>query len=81
VTEALRIDLLQSPTVRLAEPGEVIGALWRMGRDPAAGLPEELAREAHARLNALWHSADPALRAHAERAGRRAAELSEPRMR
>lgn len=45
VTEALRIDLIQSPTVRLAEPGEVIGALWRMGRDPASGLPEDAARE------------------------------------
>jgi eukaryotic-like serine/threonine-protein kinase len=45
VTEALRIDLHQSPTLRLAEPGEVVAALRRIGRDPADGLTAEAARE------------------------------------
>jgi tetratricopeptide (TPR) repeat protein len=45
VTEALRIDLHQSPTLRLAEPGEVAAALRRMGREPAAGVTEDNARE------------------------------------
>jgi serine/threonine protein kinase/Flp pilus assembly protein TadD len=45
VTEALRIDLLQSPTLRLAEPHGVAAALRRMDRDPADGVSESAARE------------------------------------
>jgi tetratricopeptide (TPR) repeat protein len=45
VTEALRIDLLQSPALRLAEPADVFDGLRRMGRDPAGGVPEDAARE------------------------------------
>jgi tetratricopeptide (TPR) repeat protein/predicted Ser/Thr protein kinase len=45
VTEALRLDLLQSPALRLAEPQEVAAGLRRMALDPADGLPEAAARE------------------------------------
>ena len=44
-TEAFRIDLSQSPLVRLAETDFVTGALRRMERDPHEPLTYELARE------------------------------------
>jgi tetratricopeptide (TPR) repeat protein len=45
LTEAFRIDLAQSPLVRIAEPSYVSGVLARMQRDPGAALDYELARE------------------------------------
>jgi eukaryotic-like serine/threonine-protein kinase len=45
VTEALRIDLLQSPALRLAESSEVAAGLRRMTRDLEEGVPEAAARE------------------------------------
>jgi eukaryotic-like serine/threonine-protein kinase len=44
-TEALRVDLSQSPSVRLAEPAVVSEALARMERDPGSRLDESTARE------------------------------------
>ena len=44
-TEAFRVDLSQSPVVRLVEPGFVAGALERMNRQPGGGLDFELATE------------------------------------
>jgi tetratricopeptide (TPR) repeat protein len=52
ITEALRIDLSQSPVVRLLENTTVSAALARMQRDPAAPLIEEVARELAAREGA-----------------------------
>ncbi|MEE8116739.1 MAG: tetratricopeptide repeat protein, partial [Gemmatimonadales bacterium] len=45
VTEALRIDLSQSPVVRVVEAAEVSDVLRRMSRDPGTTLDAELARE------------------------------------
>jgi tetratricopeptide (TPR) repeat protein len=45
VTEALRVDLAQSQTIRLADPAFVAGALRRMEQPADAPLTEELARE------------------------------------
>jgi tetratricopeptide (TPR) repeat protein len=45
VTEALRIDLAQSPTVTLMQPDEIAGALQRMQRDPEETVDVELGRE------------------------------------
>ena len=45
VTEAFRIDLAQSPLVRLAEPQYVSRVLARMEREPDSELNLELARE------------------------------------
>jgi hypothetical protein len=45
ITEALRIDLLQSPAFRVAEASEVAEVLVRMERDPALGLSEAAALE------------------------------------
>jgi tetratricopeptide (TPR) repeat protein/tRNA A-37 threonylcarbamoyl transferase component Bud32 len=45
LTEALRIDLSQSPVVSVLEPQELLDALRRMGRDPAEAVDLELARE------------------------------------
>ncbi len=45
VTEALRIDLSQSPTVRLAEPGRIREVLALMERPQPAALDLETARE------------------------------------
>ena len=45
VTEALRIDLAQSPVVRLLETGDVAAALQRMERDPATPITAKLALE------------------------------------
>lgn len=45
VTEAMRIDLHESPVVTVADPARISRALERMGRQPSAPLDEELARE------------------------------------
>ncbi|MEX0894052.1 MAG: tetratricopeptide repeat protein [Gemmatimonadota bacterium] len=45
VTEALRIDLPQSPVIRVVDQGEVGPALQRMGLEPTAALSEAVARE------------------------------------
>jgi tetratricopeptide (TPR) repeat protein len=45
VTEALRIDLSRSPTVRLIESGDVAATLRQMRRDPATPLTAQVARE------------------------------------
>jgi len=45
VTEALRIDLSQSPVVKLLDDSEVRSALQRMGREPNSPVDEETARE------------------------------------
>jgi tetratricopeptide (TPR) repeat protein len=44
VGEALRIDLVQSNVIRMADTRLVQEALERMGRDPADGLPPDVAR-------------------------------------
>jgi eukaryotic-like serine/threonine-protein kinase len=44
VAEALRIDLVQSPVIRVADAEFVRAALRRMERDPADGLPPDVAR-------------------------------------
>ncbi len=45
LTEALRVDLSQSPSVKLVQPQEVADALTRMQRPHGAILTPELARE------------------------------------
>jgi eukaryotic-like serine/threonine-protein kinase len=45
VTEALRIDLVRSPVIRLAEPARIAAVLARMQRADAGRLDAELARE------------------------------------
>ena len=45
LTEALRVDLSQSPTLRLVDPQAVADALRRMERPPVATLTTDLARE------------------------------------
>jgi eukaryotic-like serine/threonine-protein kinase len=45
VGEAFRVDLTQSPVVRLLDAAAVGDALRRMGRDPRAGLDLAVARE------------------------------------
>jgi tetratricopeptide (TPR) repeat protein len=45
VTEALRLSLDRSPTIRLMQPAALTDALERMERDQGEGLDEELARE------------------------------------
>ena len=45
VTGALRIDLLQSPTIRIVEQNVLSGALGRMQREADAPITGELARE------------------------------------
>ena len=45
VTEAFRVDLSQSPVVRVLTPPQVNGALARMERAPGAPLTDSLARE------------------------------------
>jgi tetratricopeptide (TPR) repeat protein len=44
-TEAFRVDLSQSPNVKLADPGEVSAALDRMARDPQQQIDILTARE------------------------------------
>ena len=45
LTEAFRVDLAQSPSVKLLDGRSVADALRRMQRDPAARLTPDLARE------------------------------------
>jgi eukaryotic-like serine/threonine-protein kinase len=45
LTEAFRVDLSQSPTVRLVDPAALAGALVRMQRPPGTPLDAALARE------------------------------------
>jgi serine/threonine-protein kinase len=45
LTEAFRVDLSQSPTLRLIDPASVLEALHRMGRSAEAVLTPALARE------------------------------------
>ncbi len=45
LTEAFRVDLAQSPTVKLLDAGMVSAALARMQRDPTSRLTSDLARE------------------------------------
>lgn len=45
VTEALRIDLAQSPTLTLMQPAELSDALRRMQRDPETSIDSDLGRE------------------------------------
>jgi Flp pilus assembly protein TadD len=52
VTEALRIDLAQSPMVRLLETGDVAAALQRMERDPSTPITAKVAQEIAAREGA-----------------------------
>jgi len=52
VTEALRVDLGQSRTVRLVDPRDVSAALTRMGREPDTPLDEAVAREVAERQGA-----------------------------
>ncbi len=50
LTEAFRVDLTQSPLVRLVDPPTVADALQRMQRPAAGGLSPGLAREVAERL-------------------------------
>jgi len=52
ITEALRIDLAQSPAVRLIGPDAIAQTLVLMQQDPSAHLTEQLAREVSERLGA-----------------------------
>ena len=52
ITEALRIDLSQSPVLRLTETNEVSATLRLMQRNPDAGLDAAAAREVAQRLGA-----------------------------
>ena len=52
VTEAFRIDLGQSPMVRILSTSEISDALTRMQRDPAAPVTAAVAREIAARTGA-----------------------------
>ncbi|MGH7518793.1 MAG: protein kinase domain-containing protein [Gemmatimonadales bacterium] len=49
LTEAFRVDLSQSPTVRLVDASDVGGALQRMQRSPDTPITPEVARELAAR--------------------------------
>jgi tetratricopeptide (TPR) repeat protein len=52
VTEAFRIDLAQSPVVRILSTAQISDALTRMQRDPASPVTSALAREIAAREGA-----------------------------
>jgi tetratricopeptide (TPR) repeat protein len=52
VTDALRVDLAQSPVIRLLDAAAVTEGLRRMQRDDAVGLDVDLARELAQRENA-----------------------------
>ena len=52
VTEALRVDLSQSPTIRLLDRSSIAGALQHMQQAPGAGLTPAAAREIAERLGA-----------------------------
>ncbi len=45
VTEAFRIDLAQSPVIRLVDASAIAEALRRMNRDPGTAVDNELAQE------------------------------------
>jgi len=45
VTEAFRVDLTQSPAIRLLPPSQMREAMVRMRREPGGGLDLEFARE------------------------------------
>ena len=45
VTEAFRVDLTQSPAIRLLAPGQMREVMVRMRREPGGGLDLEFARE------------------------------------
>lgn len=45
VTDALRIDLSQSPVVKILSEESLAEGLWRMGRNPGSRLDEAAARE------------------------------------
>jgi tetratricopeptide (TPR) repeat protein/predicted Ser/Thr protein kinase len=45
VTEAFRIDLAQSPVVKLLDGAGLVAVLERMGREPSADLDAQVARE------------------------------------
>lgn len=45
VTRTLRVDLLQSPAIRVLEPADLVPALERMQRDRSARITPELATE------------------------------------
>ena len=49
ITEAFRVDLAQSPLVRVLTPQQVRAALLRMARSPDVALDDSLAREVAAR--------------------------------
>ncbi|MGQ0766688.1 MAG: protein kinase domain-containing protein [Gemmatimonadota bacterium] len=51
VTQLVRIDLSQSPSLSVMEPAQVIEVLRRMQHDPATALTPELAREVAVREN------------------------------
>ena len=52
ITEAFRIDLTQSPVLRVAEGNEVTSTLRLMGRDPSLVLSEDAAHGVAARIGA-----------------------------
>jgi serine/threonine-protein kinase len=52
VTEALRVDLSQSPTIRLLDPSAIGDALQRMQRSATEKIPVRVAREMAERLGA-----------------------------
>jgi TolB-like protein len=52
ITEAFRIDLTQSPVLRVAEGNEVTSTLRLMGRDPGLVLSEEAAHGVATRIGA-----------------------------
>ena len=49
VTEAFRVDLAQSPSIRLLAPDQMRDAMVRMRREPGSPLGQKLARELAAR--------------------------------
>src|SRR5690606_17726223 len=52
VTDALRVDLAQSPVIRLLDAAAVRAGLQRMERDPGSRLEAQLARDLALRENA-----------------------------
>ena len=52
ITEAFRIDLTQSPVVRLVEGNEVVSTLRLMGRNPGLPLTREAAHDIAVRVGA-----------------------------
>jgi tetratricopeptide (TPR) repeat protein len=52
ITEAFRIDLTQSPVLRLVEGNEVTSTLRLMGRDPGRALSQEAAQDVATRIGA-----------------------------